>query len=473
MSSTTSPSLAGAPARVFIANFGRENYLWATCLARSTVATFESLDLRPFTLAGDRAGFIAHCIATKKTAAGITPTAPVASRWFNLAEIISSTEDDLWIHREKSELWWTLSRVGDVEVSEQPSFDRTEKVYELHKPAQAWSNKTRKGARLLWDALHAKARAFLFTEGTLQQLAADNASYALALIEGDDVRVACKARLEGQRGAGQAERSDDIRREATKHHPHGEDGAGDGGCFAGPTGLAHAQGEGVPLPPSTGAGEVHHRPARRSGAPLRDYGDPSSVRRRTRGRRTSLLVGPHRQRRTLRSRKSSGRMPVRQPVEKRRQQRCVPSTDRPGAQNERVGMMSRRRGQNLDCGGPRVMPFGALSMRDRGCGRATARHAGTRKGVPRFQTAWNSAESEVPTRPAVQPRSNQLRTKVEPRANVARTRRQPRAHFERTLRELRSRLPEPLRDVPTAELGDDRCPSRQNTEATSGYGDLP
>jgi hypothetical protein len=53
--------------RVFIANFGPENYLWATCLKRLTIATFESVDLLPFSLSGDRAGFVAHCIATKKS----------------------------------------------------------------------------------------------------------------------------------------------------------------------------------------------------------------------------------------------------------------------------------------------------------------------------------------------------------------------------------------------------------------------
>ena len=176
--------------RIFIANFGRENHLWPACLARSTVAAFDDADLRPFTLSGDRAGYIAHCIATKKTAAGITPTASVASRWFNLTGIVSSTEDDLWIHRAKNELWWTTSRGGIVDVSLQPAFkppNPDDQVYEFHKSVDAWSNKDKRATRLFWDALHVKARAFLFTEGTLQQLASDNADYALALIEGEDL----------------------------------------------------------------------------------------------------------------------------------------------------------------------------------------------------------------------------------------------------------------------------------------------
>jgi hypothetical protein len=47
-----------------------------------------------------------------------------------------------------------------------------------------WSHKNRKGRSLSWKALHPKAKDFLFTEGTLQQLSPDNAEYAQALIDG-------------------------------------------------------------------------------------------------------------------------------------------------------------------------------------------------------------------------------------------------------------------------------------------------
>jgi hypothetical protein len=181
---------AHAPAKVFIANFGLENYIWPACLSRSTVATFEDEDLRPFWLAGDRDGYVDLCIKTKKTAAGITPTVPVASRWFNLASIISSTEGDVWIHREKDELWWTISRADNVTASLEPAPKPTktgQQVWVLHKPTNVWSNRNKKGAALNWRALHPRAREFLFTEGTLQQLRPNNAAYALDLIEGSDL----------------------------------------------------------------------------------------------------------------------------------------------------------------------------------------------------------------------------------------------------------------------------------------------
>jgi hypothetical protein len=73
-----------------------------------------------------------------------------------------------------------------------------------HKPCDPWSNKNRKGNRLDWIGLHPRAREFLFTEGTLQQLGDDNAEYALALIDGSDLspwhsRAAWKAKLDKAR----------------------------------------------------------------------------------------------------------------------------------------------------------------------------------------------------------------------------------------------------------------------------------
>jgi hypothetical protein len=175
--------------KTFIANFGHANYLWPLCLDRSSVATFEDEDLRPLWLAGDREGFIQRCITTRTTARGIAPTRPVASRWFNLAGIVSETENDLWIHREKNELWWTVTRPGQVRVEVQPSRPGSvvQNIYVLHKAAEKWSNKNKRGLRLEWPLLHPKAREFLFTEGTLQQLSDDNAAYARALVEGADL----------------------------------------------------------------------------------------------------------------------------------------------------------------------------------------------------------------------------------------------------------------------------------------------
>jgi hypothetical protein len=60
-------------------------------------------------------------------------------------------------------------------------------TYVCHKSCDPWSNLSRKGNPLQWNALHPKAKHFLFTEGTLQKLSDDNATYAMALIEGGDL----------------------------------------------------------------------------------------------------------------------------------------------------------------------------------------------------------------------------------------------------------------------------------------------
>ena len=176
--------------KVFIANFGRANYLWPTCLERGTIATVDDVDVHPFWEARDREGYVAYSIAHKKTVRGETPTKPVASRWYGLMDVISGTSGDLWIHREKEGLWWTMSSAEPVHIELHAPTDPAGKgpgEYQLHKPCTAWSNRTKNGSPLSWTGLHAKARDFLFTEGTLQQLSPDNADYAVALINGDDL----------------------------------------------------------------------------------------------------------------------------------------------------------------------------------------------------------------------------------------------------------------------------------------------
>ncbi|MDA4846734.1 hypothetical protein [Hoeflea poritis] len=175
--------------QVFIANFGRQNYEWQRCLKNNTIATMNSHATHHFWVAGDREGFIDYELKFGSTAAGIKPTRPVASRWFNLMTIISESENDIWIHREKEQLWWTRSKSEPPVISESvdPTYDGGRPVFACHKKCDPWSNQTRLGNRLEWGTLHPRAKEFLFTEGTLQKLGQDNAEYALALIAGDDL----------------------------------------------------------------------------------------------------------------------------------------------------------------------------------------------------------------------------------------------------------------------------------------------
>lgn len=190
--------------KVFIANFGRENYEWPECRRQGTVATMNAVPAFELWQAGDRDGYIAGRMK-ETTWAGRKPTLPLAARWYNLMTIISETEGDLWIHRDGDRLWWTTS------TNAPPTFEHKvepvgggREVVVCHKPCQPWSD--RAGSTLLaWAALHPKARDFLATEATLQELSADNAAYALALVEGRD-RSAWHSRPEWRNALEQAQR---------------------------------------------------------------------------------------------------------------------------------------------------------------------------------------------------------------------------------------------------------------------------
>lgn len=176
--------------RVYIANFGRSNYLWPRCLERGVVATMIHEGSYPFYVARNRNGFIDWCIANRRTAKGITPTRAVASRWYGAMETVEATDGDTWIHKASDGFWWTTSESGSPDWILEPSQDPQQaghNVYVCHKPCAPWSNRGQNGTRLVWGALHPKAQQFLFTEGTLQQLSDDNAEYAIALIHSQDL----------------------------------------------------------------------------------------------------------------------------------------------------------------------------------------------------------------------------------------------------------------------------------------------
>lgn len=145
--------------------------------------------LHGFWRAGDRDGYIRSAIQHLRLASGATVTRQVASRWYNLNTMFAGTVGDVWLHREKDDLWWTVSRdesgtealVDDPKPRAGPG--KAARVNLFQKPCEVWSKEDRKGHVLRWAHLHPKAREFLFTEGTGQQLSPDNAQYAMALID--------------------------------------------------------------------------------------------------------------------------------------------------------------------------------------------------------------------------------------------------------------------------------------------------
>ncbi|MDN7125657.1 hypothetical protein J6I90_12265 [Pseudidiomarina sp. 1APP75-32.1] len=173
--------------KVYIANFGQENYEWPECLDKSTVATMNDIEAQPLWEQGKREQYITERMKSL-TAAGKKPTRPVAARWYNLMTFISQTDGDVWIHRDGEKLYWTISKSSPPFFTRKVEpVGRKREVVVCHKPCEAWSSRSRSGNELLWRSLHPKARDFLSTEATLQQLNQDYASYALALINGKDL----------------------------------------------------------------------------------------------------------------------------------------------------------------------------------------------------------------------------------------------------------------------------------------------
>ena len=180
--------------RVVIANFGRGNWAWPECLKDSKLAVMDDERLHSAWVAGDREAYIHNAITHLRLASGGEVTKQVASRWYNLNTLFAETEDDIWIHREKDAVWWTTSladpRQERLMTDPRPRVGsgKNRSIYLSTRPCTPWSNTDKLGRPLLWPQLHAKAREFLFTEGTAQQLAPDNAAYALALLNGESLK---------------------------------------------------------------------------------------------------------------------------------------------------------------------------------------------------------------------------------------------------------------------------------------------
>lgn len=177
--------------QVYIANFGRANFLWPECRERGTIAVLDDEEIHSFWLDRDPEGYFAYAQKHMTTNAGTPVSRALASRWYNVNDWLMKTDGDLWLHREKDALWWTWSTSADpvksIIPNTNPQGGSSSRYVVYNKATTGWSDRNQKGQRLNWDGIHKKAREFLFTEGTFQRPAAANAAYALAMIEGRDL----------------------------------------------------------------------------------------------------------------------------------------------------------------------------------------------------------------------------------------------------------------------------------------------
>lgn len=169
---------------VYIANFGQANFYWAHCLEKSVIALMDEKGSFEFIHARDKQGFIQYALKNITTVRGEKPTVPVASRWYGLSEIIRETDGDIWIHRAGDDLFWTRSTDGPLEFLDYHDPHRNWEIVITEKPCTGWQKKDANGRSLNWNALHPKAKDFLFTESTYQKLNPDYAEYATDLVQG-------------------------------------------------------------------------------------------------------------------------------------------------------------------------------------------------------------------------------------------------------------------------------------------------
>jgi hypothetical protein len=175
---------------VYIANFGSGNWAWPECQRRHAIAVMDDMRVHPFWQRGDREGYIETAMRVLRTRKGQQPTRSVAARWYSVNALLHETAGDFWIHREKDQLWWTVSTDEQPEglVMDDPDISSAKvEIAVYYKRCEPWSQHDKAGRTLLWAGIHPKACEFLFTEGTFQQLSVDNALYAQALINGNDL----------------------------------------------------------------------------------------------------------------------------------------------------------------------------------------------------------------------------------------------------------------------------------------------
>lgn len=175
---------------VYIANFGSRNWAWPECHRRGAIAVMDDLRVHPYWQRGDKDSYIETAMRILRNKKGRVPTRSVAARWYSVNTLLHETSGDVWIHREKNELWWTISTGESPAMLEMddpaPKFGNA-RIAVYYKRCIPWSQRDKAGRLLHWSGVHPKAREFLFTEGTFQKLSGDNAEFAHALIDGMDL----------------------------------------------------------------------------------------------------------------------------------------------------------------------------------------------------------------------------------------------------------------------------------------------
>lgn len=179
-------------ATVWIKNFGDENYFWDEVKENSWVTLISDEQALKFVLKNDEEGYRAYTKANLLTNKLRTPDAGTITRWWNdHFKLVNASIDDLWLFSGGDRLYWTKLVDLPIEYKTVPDpFPRGRKDVNVTltiRKAQNWSDRDSKGRLLMFRELHPKTRDILRTQMTMARPNEDNANYARALINGEDL----------------------------------------------------------------------------------------------------------------------------------------------------------------------------------------------------------------------------------------------------------------------------------------------
>ncbi|MCY4152936.1 MAG: hypothetical protein OXE94_11985, partial [Aestuariivita sp.] len=92
--------------KIYAANFGEGNWLWDQCRKEHTIVVLNDRDLHELWEQGDRDTYIKEAMQLPYQPA---KDRKAASRWYNLMDVLKQTRNDIWIHRDEGQLYWTYS----------------------------------------------------------------------------------------------------------------------------------------------------------------------------------------------------------------------------------------------------------------------------------------------------------------------------------------------------------------------------
>lgn len=166
---------------IYISMTGDQNELWDRCLAERLVAI--GFD-KPYFDAWHADDYPQY-LNLMRAASPEKPESDVkasATLWFNRAKLLSESEDDIWLHRTGSDLYWARTTAGE------PVFEPYEDKVMIAKPVNGWSRRNAQTVALTWNSIHPKGRDYLVTQQAVFRVANDDMrAYLEAQVHGDDL----------------------------------------------------------------------------------------------------------------------------------------------------------------------------------------------------------------------------------------------------------------------------------------------